>query len=83
MISGSLVNGIWNVHGFDGITFDSRLKKMAAMKNFSMLFYWTQGKYFVIFAVMQDKARALMNYFESPIYSCGVRYVENLKSSFV
>ena len=66
-ISGSLVNGIWSVHGFHDISFVSRLKKMAAMKKFyflnkvSVLFDWTQGNIFVIFTVMQDEERALMN----------------------
>lgn len=52
-ISGSLVNGIWNVHSFHNVTFVSRLKKMATKKKFSflnkisVLFDWTQGKYFV------------------------------------
>ena len=54
------------------ITFVSRLKKMATMKKFSflnevsLLFDWTQGKYFVVFAVMQDEERALLNYFSHP-----------------
>ena len=49
-----------------------KVKKMAAMKKFSflnkvsMLFDWTQGKYFVGFAVMQDEERALLNYFSHP-----------------
>ena len=86
MRSGSLINDIRNVHDFQDIL---PLKKNGHYEKFfcfpnnvSVLFDWTYGKYFVIFAVMQNEERALMNNFESPICCCSVRYVENLKLNF-